>query len=80
MPIVAIIGAGELGGTIAHTLAVKAQITEIRPIDDLASLAPGKALDIRQYRSPRTIRYTVMAGLDPCLAAALGLMTCPSRQ
>jgi malate dehydrogenase len=48
MPTVAIIGAGELGGTIAHTLAVRAQITEIRLIDDLASLAAGKALDIRQ--------------------------------
>ena len=48
MPIVATIGAGELVGTIAHTLAVKAQITEIRPIDDLASIAAGKALDIRQ--------------------------------
>ena len=45
---VAIIGAGDLGGTLAHTLAVRDRINEIRLVDDAADVAAGKALDIRQ--------------------------------
>jgi malate dehydrogenase len=45
---VAIIGAGELGGEIAHALAAHDVAREIRLIDDAGQVAAGKALDIAQ--------------------------------
>jgi malate dehydrogenase len=47
-PFIAIIGAGSLGGTVAHTLAVADRVGEIRLIDSEERIAQGKALDIRQ--------------------------------
>lgn len=48
MPFVALIGSGPLGGALAHALALRDRIREIRLIDPHASLAQGKALDIQQ--------------------------------
>jgi malate dehydrogenase len=48
MHAVAIIGAGELGGTLAHVLARRDVVGEIRLIDDAGHVAAGKALDIAQ--------------------------------
>jgi malate dehydrogenase len=48
MPIVAIIGAGPLGGTLAHTLAGRSRVDEVRLIDPEGRVAEGKALDIQQ--------------------------------
>ena len=45
---IAIIGAGELGGAIARTLASRGRVGEVRLIDEAAELAAGKALDIQQ--------------------------------
>jgi malate dehydrogenase len=45
---VAIIGAGELGGAIAHVLARRDSVRSIRLVDDTGSVAAGKALDIAQ--------------------------------
>src|SRR5688500_8863612 len=45
---VAIIGAGELGGTLAHVLAKRDVARSIRLIDDAGTVATGKALDIMQ--------------------------------
>lgn len=48
---VAIVGAGELGGAVAHALALNSRtgrIGAIRLIDDQSSVAAGKALDLRQ--------------------------------
>jgi malate dehydrogenase len=45
---IAIIGAGSLGGTLAHTLACGDRVHEIRLIDSEERIAAGKALDIRQ--------------------------------
>jgi malate dehydrogenase len=45
---IAIIGAGELGGAIAHTLARRNIAASIRLIDDRGRVADGKALDIMQ--------------------------------
>src|SRR5438309_6850699 len=48
---VAIIGAGELGGLVAHVLARRDAVAEIRLIDDSdesSRVAMGKALDIMQ--------------------------------
>ena len=48
MSLVAIIGAGEIGGAVARALAVRARVDTVRLIDDNASLAAGKALDLAQ--------------------------------
>lgn len=48
MSTVAILGAGPLGASIAHTLAHRARVREVRLVDTAASVAAGKALDIRQ--------------------------------
>jgi malate dehydrogenase len=48
MGFIAIIGAGALGGAIAHKLAGRDRIAEVRLIDPEGRVAEGKALDIRQ--------------------------------
>jgi malate dehydrogenase len=48
MSFIAILGAGALGGALAHRLASRGRISEVRLIDEHASVAQGKALDIQQ--------------------------------
>ena len=45
---VAIVGAGELGGTIAHALARRDAVGAITLVDETGRVAAGKALDIAQ--------------------------------
>jgi malate dehydrogenase len=48
MSTIAILGAGELGGSIAHALARRERVGRVLLIDETGSLAAGKALDIQQ--------------------------------
>ena len=48
MPVIAIIGAGALGGALAHKLASRSRVRDVRLIDAEESVARGKALDILQ--------------------------------
>lgn len=48
MPLIAIIGAGPLAGALAHKLALRNRVAEVRLIDTAESIASGKALDILQ--------------------------------
>ncbi len=48
MSYIAVIGAGPIGATVAHTLARRGRARDIRLFDSAASVAAGKALDIRQ--------------------------------
>ena len=48
MSVIAIIGAGPLGGALAHKLAGRSRVAEVRIIDPAESVARGKALDILQ--------------------------------
>jgi malate dehydrogenase len=48
MSLVAILGAGEIGGATARALATRARVEEIRLIDEQPNVAAGKALDLRQ--------------------------------
>lgn len=48
MSVVAIIGAGEIGAAAAFALARRARVRDVRLIDEAASIAAGKALDMRQ--------------------------------
>jgi malate dehydrogenase len=48
MSLVAILGAGEIGGATARALATRARVNAIRLIDEQPNVAAGKALDLRQ--------------------------------
>ena len=48
MSVVAILGAGEIGGAVARALAIRARVGVVRLIDDAANIAAGKALDLNQ--------------------------------
>jgi len=48
MTTIAILGAGELGGSIAHALARRERVGRVLLIDEAGSVAAGKALDIQQ--------------------------------
>jgi len=45
---VCIIGAGDLGGSVAHALARRERVGRVLLIDETGSIAAGKALDIQQ--------------------------------
>jgi malate dehydrogenase len=66
---VAIVGAGELGGLVAHALARKNSAEVVRLIDDSGRVAEGKALDISQA-APVEGFATVVAGSTSLSAAA----------
>jgi malate dehydrogenase len=48
MSIVAILGAGEIGGSVARALAIRARVEVVRLIDESVNVAAGKALDLSQ--------------------------------
>jgi len=70
MSIVAIVGAGTLGGSIAHTLATRDRVREIRLIDTTEQVAAGKALDIQQAGAIVPFSAIVVAHRD--LHAVIG--------
>jgi malate dehydrogenase len=61
MSVIAIIGAGALGGALAHKLAGRSRVAEVRLIDDDESVARGKALDILQSGPVEGASATVTA-------------------
>ena len=69
MSIVAVLGAGELGGAIAHKLASRGRCNEIRLIDPSAGIAAGKALDIQQSAPIERFGTRVTAHADVGAAA-----------
>src|SRR5687768_10562690 len=70
MSLVAIIGAGEIGGAVARALAARGRVDAIRLIDDNASVAAGKALDVRQSGPISGSDTRIEAAVD--LAAVAG--------
>ena len=68
MSVVAIVGAGPLASAIAHKLAERARCARSVLIDEAASIASGKALDIRQS-GPIDGYDTVLSGTADVLAA-----------
>ena len=70
MAIVAIIGAGPLGGTLAHTLAARSRVDEVRLVDPEGRVAEGKALDIQQ--SAPVEQWTTRISASTSVAAAAG--------
>src|SRR5215213_5335485 len=71
MSTVAIIGAGPLGGALAHALAGRGRVNEVRLIDPEGRIAEGKALDILQSAPVQQFSTRVTAA--PGYAAAAGV-------
>ena len=70
MSVIAIVGAGTLGGTLAHTIAARDLCTQLRLIDDARNIAAGKALDIMQAGPIERFRARLVA--DSGSAATVG--------
>ena len=68
MSFIAIIGAGALGGAVAHKLAGRDRVAEVRLIDPDGRIAEGKALDIRQSAPIEAFSTRLSAAID-CKAA-----------
>ena len=74
---IAVIGAGPLGGALAHVLARRNRIGEVRLIDPDGKVAEGKALDILQSapiepfatRVSAATTYAAAAGADAIVLA-----------
>src|SRR5919106_1506188 len=69
MSFIAILGAGAIGGALAHRLAARDRIRDIRLIDREGGVAEGKALDILQS-SPLEEFCTRLSAADRVEAAA----------
>ncbi len=67
--IVAILGAGPLGASIAHRLAQRGRVAEIRLIDASVAVAAGKALDINQSGPVEQFDTRIIASDRPLAAA-----------
>lgn len=65
-----ILGAGEIGGALARQLAALDVVARIIIVDDLATVAAGKALDVAQS-APVDRYHTMMAGTGD-VAAVVG--------
>jgi malate dehydrogenase len=72
MPEVAIIGAGELGGALAHRLACRDSVSSICLVDDKGQIAAGKALDIMQAAAVESFSTRVSGAPD--VVAGAGAM------
>ena len=71
---VVILGAGELGGLLAHALATRSVAREICLIDEKGRVAEGKALDIMQAAPVERFSSTVVGSTDTALAGGATLV------
>jgi malate dehydrogenase len=71
---VAIIGAGELGGAVAHVLARRHVVRAIRLIDEKGRAAEGKALDIAQSAPVEGFATQLSGSTDIATAAGAAVI------
>jgi malate dehydrogenase len=76
---VAILGAGELGGALAHGLARRDLVRAIRLIDAAGSVAAGKALDIMQASPIDGFVTQVTGSTDVTTAAGATIIVLADR-
>ncbi|MEZ5318980.1 MAG: hypothetical protein R2752_16385 [Vicinamibacterales bacterium] len=79
MSTVAILGAGPLGGAIAHAIAEQQAFRDVRLIDERASVAAGKALDLRQMGPVGRFDTHLTSGGDPLDAAGADVIVVADR-
>jgi malate dehydrogenase len=71
---IAVLGAGELGGLLAHVLARRAVARDICLIDERARVAEGKALDIMQAAPVEGFSTAVVGSSDTSLVGGATLI------
>jgi malate dehydrogenase len=76
---VAIIGAGELGGAVAHVLARRDLVRSITLIDDSGRVASGKALDIAQAAPVEGFATQLSGSSDVSVAAGAAIVILAER-
>jgi malate dehydrogenase len=77
MSLVAVLGAGDLGGACAQAVAARDRVSHVRLIDAARSVAAGKALDIQQSGAidvshcqlSATDDFTAVSGAAVCVIA-----------
>lgn len=79
MSTIAILGAGPIGAGIAHTLARRARVRDVRLIDAAASVAVGKALDIRQTGPVEGFDTRLSGTGDPLAAVGADVIVIADR-
>ena len=72
MPLVAILGAGPIGGALTHALAERGRVDEVRLIDPDGRVAEGKALDILQSSPVQQFSTRVTGATSTAAAAGAG--------
>jgi len=68
--VIAILGAGPIGAAIAHRLAERGRVSDVRLIDGNPGIAQGKALDIRQSEPIDGSDVRLSGASDPIDAAS----------
>lgn len=68
MSIVSVIGAGPIGGSVAHRLLQRGRVSAVRVVDSNGSIAAGKMLDVQQA-GPIERFDTAVSTSDDVLAA-----------
>ena len=76
---VAIIGAGELGGLVAHALTRQRVVGSIRLIDEAGRIAEGKALDIAQAAPVEGFATQLTGTTDIASAAGASVIVVADR-
>jgi malate dehydrogenase len=76
---VAIIGAGELGGALAHVLASRGAVRQLRLVDDTARVAEGKALDIAQAAPVQGFATEISGSADIAVAGGAQIVVVADR-
>ena len=76
---IVIIGAGELGGTLAHILARSEATRTIGLVDDAGQIAAGKALDIMQAAPIEGFSARVTGRSDPAMPVAADITVVADR-
>jgi malate dehydrogenase len=76
---IAIVGAGELGGMIAHALARRHAAEVIRLVDETGRVAEGKALDISQAAPLECFSASVTGSTDLSTAAGAEIVVIADR-
>jgi malate dehydrogenase len=75
----AIIGAGELGGELAHVLARRDAVRAIRLIDEVDRVAEGKALDILEGAPVEGFAAELSGSTDLTMAAGAAIIVIAER-
>ena len=76
---VAIIGAGELGGALAHRLARRDVVSAICLVDEAGTIASGKALDLMQAAPIERFSTRISGASELALASSAGIVVLADR-